>query len=76
VKHDRESNFHRATLLNAVTAVAAAYVLLWAQFGKADQRAFLGLGEFKAEALPSFSAGERYVRPFDDGVWVATRFCT
>lgn len=76
VKHDRESNFHRATLLNAVTAVAAAYVLLWAQFGKADQRAFLGLSEFKAEALPSFSAGERYVRPFDKGVWVATNFFT
>jgi hypothetical protein len=76
VKHDRESNFHHATLLNAVTAVAAAYVLLWAQFGEADQRAFLGLSEFKAEALPSFSAGERYVPPFDKGAWVATNFFT
>jgi hypothetical protein len=76
VKHDRESNFHRATVLNAVTAVAAAYVLVWAQFGQADERSFLGLGEFRAAAMPSFSAEERYVPPGIIGraEWSAVNF--
>jgi hypothetical protein len=63
VKHDRESNFSRATLREAITSVAAAYIMVFAQFGELDNRHFLGLDEFRRKQVPDFPANERYVPP-------------
>lgn len=63
VKHDRERNFARATLRHAVTAVAAAYILVNAQFGEFDIRHYLGLDEFQLAASPRWALSEQYVPP-------------
>jgi hypothetical protein len=72
VKHDRENSFSRATLRNAVEAVAAAYVLVLAQFGEFDNRQFLGLDEFRQISKPRFLPTERYVPPAEGGRWTPT----
>jgi hypothetical protein len=62
-KHDRDANFARATLQNAVTAVAGAYILVLAQFGEFDARQDFGLDEFTRETEPEFPPAEAYVPP-------------
>jgi hypothetical protein len=65
VKHDREREFARATVQHALTAVAAAYRLVIAQFGEFDSRASLGLDEFSVLESPLFTAKEGYVPPLE-----------
>lgn len=65
VKHDREREFARATVQHALTAVAAAYTLVIAQFGEFDSRASLGLDEFSVLESPVFTATEAYVPPLE-----------
>jgi hypothetical protein len=76
-KHDREANFARATLLSSVNAVAAAYIMVLAQFGEFDNRHFLGLDEFRQISIPTFPAEESYIPPSvgggDANAWVPRR---
>ena len=59
VKHDREENFHQATLLAAVQAVCAMAVMNYAQFGLyADNRAIRGF--FRLVEAPSWEPSETY----------------
>lgn len=62
-KHDRERNFSRATVANAVMAVAAAYILVIAQFGEFDNRHFLGIDEFRQIEAPEFEPAQVYIPP-------------
>jgi hypothetical protein len=77
-KHDRELNFARATLRNAVSAVAATYIMVLAQFGEFDNRHFLGLDEFRELSRPNFSAEASYVPPSvggtAGGAWIPRGF--
>ena len=65
VKHNREREFHRATLKHAFEALAACYVMLVAQFGVS----FRGplhpsrLSFFELVARPRWSLEEVYLRP-------------
>lgn len=61
VKHDREKEFHRATLENAITSVAAAWVMVAAQFGYSGVREFEDLSRyFHFEHLPRWRYSEAY----------------
>jgi hypothetical protein len=62
VKHDRESSFERATLINAIQAVCAIAVLLVAQFGKRGLWGYLELRE-----VPKWSGSEIYPLPGPNG---------
>jgi len=74
VKHSRDSEFHRATLRCAVSAVAAVYVLLGAQFGF-RLRTFSNLedgpGVFRWTRVPDFPLEEHYIPPEDEQQWTA-----
>jgi len=69
VKHDRENNFHEATLRRALQAVTACFVMLCAQYGWAfahegseAERAF-----FRLRFVPKWKPSEVYVPPFGVG---------
>jgi hypothetical protein len=66
VKHDRETNFSEATLLNAIHAVTGCFVMLCAQYGwdfalRGDQasRAF-----FRLTKAPRWEPSDIYVPPY------------
>ncbi len=74
VKHSRDTEFRRATLKNAVTAVAAVYVLLGAQFGfKLGDFSSLedGPGVFRWSKVPVFPLEEQYIPPARGKGWTA-----
>ncbi len=62
VKHNRDDEFHRATLQSAFEALAACAILTVARFGR--KNAFAGSPElgtfFRFEALPYWPLGEQY----------------
>jgi hypothetical protein len=63
VKHDREDNFKRATLQNAIVATGAAYLMVHAQFGQFSH-VLADSGEtFWVSASPKWPLSEFYVPP-------------
>jgi hypothetical protein len=65
IKHDRETNFAQATLLNALKSVTGCFVMLCAQYGwdfalKGD--AAMG-AFFRLTAAPKWAPSEIYVPP-------------
>lgn len=52
VKHDRENSFERAQLGYAIDAVAACFVMAWAQFGHSAFRGKVRNGSFFRLAMP------------------------
>ncbi|HQT65752.1 MAG: hypothetical protein B7Z75_13235 [Acidocella sp. 20-57-95] len=67
VKHDREGKFPLATLSCAFDAVAACFVMLFAQYG-INQRQSLrakGLHLMNVVKVPVWAAEDSYLRPFD-----------
>jgi hypothetical protein len=76
-KHDRESNFSRATLGHVFEAVGACAIMVVAQYGVA-----FGFGRdqalltfFRFATVPSWSLSEIYVPPFDnEGEWTSTPY--
>lgn len=81
VKHDREQQFHLATLDNMVAAMAAVYVLITAQFGHFGNHYSFGYSEIDAfdlaQARPEFDLAEQYVPPELAGLasWQAVDYC-
>lgn len=74
VKHDRDTEFDRATLLHAFEAVTACVVLLAAQFGGAEALAFGDLARsFDITAAPEWPVGQSYCGFLSEsgGEWVA-----
>lgn len=72
-KHDRENGLHRATLQHVVDAVAAAYVLMVAQFGwsiTAEDVFRIPLARsaevFSLASAPPWTAQQEYIAPIDD----------
>jgi hypothetical protein len=66
VKHDRETKFSDATLLNAILAITGCFVILCAQYGwdfalRGDEalRSF-----FRLTKAPQWEPGDIYVAPF------------
>jgi len=66
-KHDRVSNFHKATLRSALDSMAALFVLLVAQFGIALEKAHVGIAPdmdeqrvFHLVRRPTFALREQY----------------
>jgi hypothetical protein len=68
VKHDRETSFERGTLLDALQAVCAVAVLLFAQFGRTafhnarDMNSF-----FELQSVPNWGASKIYPVPLQAG---------
>jgi len=66
VKHDREAAFDRATLANAISSVAAVWVMVAAQFGDRGIREFDDLSRyFHFEHLPRWRYSEVYIYGYD-----------
>jgi len=61
-KHDRESNFDRATLRNAISSVCACVVLTIAQFGRRPEWSQLTSGFFDIVSFPEWTPDEMYNR--------------
>lgn len=76
VKHDRETEFERATLRHAFEAVSACVIMIAAQFGMP------GLGHetqttafFHLSHLPAWPPSESYILPREEGVeWTAVHY--
>lgn len=65
VKHDREGEFHRATLQNSIASVAAAWVMVAAQFGYQGVREFEDLHRyFYFDHLPRWRYSEAYTTAY------------
>lgn len=74
-KHNRESEFHHASLSNAINAVAACACIFYAQIdGTCDpmnnfsMNAY-SLNVFRLVSGPNIAIGERYQMPASPGVW-------
>ncbi len=67
VKHDRERNFHLATLEAAIHATVAAVLMLVAQFGRGKCEPILN--EIEPELGRPFAAHEHYYPHGDPNVW-------
>jgi len=65
-KHDREQKFSRATLAHMIEAIAAAYIMIEAQFGSplAYDNAAIGSTPFQILAAPQWPLADQYVPPF------------
>lgn len=72
-KHNREEAFEDASLENAISAVAAVFVLLAAQYGwrrtSAIQDRFFGLVE-----VPDWEASERFYPPGPSGAYTSVDY--
>ncbi len=60
-KHDREKNFSRATMSNAINAIAACAILLIAQFGKRDSWKSEISEFFQFKKVPTWKPEEMYM---------------
>jgi hypothetical protein len=61
VKHDRETAFDRATLANAISAVAAVWIMVAAQFGGRGMREFDDLSRyFQLVQVPTWRYSDVY----------------
>ena len=61
-KHDRETDFNQATLLNTITAITACAIMVLAQFGKRNSWDDY-LGEFfQLHQIPKWLPEEMYMR--------------
>jgi hypothetical protein len=74
VKHDRENQFERATLLRAFEAISACVIMMAAQFGMeplAEPRPF-----FHFSAVPAWLPSEFYIPPYGQpsADWSPVRF--
>jgi hypothetical protein len=74
VKHDVLANAHKATLEHAISAVAAADILVLAQWGshyldEGGAAPFFGLGD-----TPTWDAHERNYHPIVEGGWTPVPF--
>lgn len=68
VKHNRDVEFERASLGNALHAVAACAILLVSQFG--EDGVSEELRRFLAIDLPAWPVADMYVAPMDPAGWV------
>ncbi len=78
VKHNREAEFEKATLIHVLEALSACVVMMAAQFGLSDglgQRSEV-LASYKFSALPSWSPAEIYIFPYGEpeAVWSPVRY--
>ena len=64
VKHDRDAQFHRATLRVAIDAVAGAAVALIAQFGWPPVESDRTLAAFRVTHYPEWEPHEAYAPPW------------
>jgi len=66
VKHDREASFERATLENAISSVAAVWVMIAAQFGVHGVREFDDLSRyFHLASVPRWRYSDAYTYGYD-----------
>jgi hypothetical protein len=66
VKHDREGSFHRSNLISAVQAVAAAWIMLAAQFGHSGIREYMDLFRyFEFDQIPRWRYSDIYTHSYD-----------
>lgn len=73
VKHDRESNFQRASLLFAFEAVSACAILLAAQFGAAAWSEFMPTPPYvQIRTAPSWEIEDLYFPDPEGGGWSAS----
>jgi hypothetical protein len=71
-KHSRDTEFSRATLINAITSVAAVQILLGAQFGYrlgSFSHYEDGPGVFRWERRPVYPLSEQYIAPAEGEDW-------
>jgi len=68
VKHDRENNFHDATLVHAINAVTACMIMLYAQVGKEDATTWRHeiAYFFELMQVPKWCPSEMYVLPSEE----------
>ncbi len=70
VKHNREEEFRRASLLNAFSAASACAIMMAAQYGVAEGLGRSNAGAFFALAsTPRWKLGEVYVYPYERSGW-------
>ena len=75
VKHNREEEFSRATLLNAIKAVCACAVMTYAQFGSSgfhrreDINTFFNLAD-----MPVWAPHEVYVPPYSNAGFMPVNY--
>ena len=75
VKHDRESEFKRATLANAFHAVSACAIMMAAQYGHdALEPRSIARTYFDFSDLPRWPLSGVYVYPYETSAWVATAY--
>jgi hypothetical protein len=75
VKHDREKEFEKATLLHAFHAVAACAVLIYAQYGMTQRIPFFvnRLHLVEISEVPKWSPADVYIYPYTShglGTWI------
>jgi hypothetical protein len=77
VKHNRENEFHKASLRHAFQAICACAIMLHAEFGIHAKK---GMGAelysyFSIDAVPAWPLGEVYLYPYDEpNGWIAKSF--
>jgi hypothetical protein len=71
VKHDRETNFKRATLENALNSIAACAIMITAQYGRGPISGCVGgiVGSLHITQLPNWDTTEKYFRPRSGEHW-------
>ena len=78
VKHNRETEFERATLLHVFEAISACYIMMAAQYGSdAGIRHRSELSSFfQLSAVPDWSPPDVYIHPYGEssGNWSAVNF--
>jgi hypothetical protein len=74
VKHDRETQFDKATLFNAIQAIAALAILTLAQYGETSSywKDRMG-GFFRIEKRPKWKIIEHYLPPYAGSNWKSGR---
>lgn len=75
VKHDRENDFNKSTLTNAINAISAIAILFYAQFGEQQDywREHIG-GFFNIIEKPNWSIEEKYIPPIKGADWEANKY--
>ena len=81
IKHDREKEFARATLLHAFHAVTACAIMVYAQYGMTERVSFFvgRLNNFvEITEVPRWSPADVYIHPYTShgllGTWTPTLY--
>lgn len=74
IKHDRDNEFEKSRLIDAITSLSACYIILLAQYGEQQTINDLLKKHWKVEKRPIWNTEDKYVKPHKNSNWSEKKY--